>query len=407
MRALRTFLFLAIMVGFCVPAAAGISVTCSGVDDTIALQSAINTAQASGDEVLLPAVACRTTSPLTITDRVSIRGVGYQDDLGASYSTPYASFYPVPAMVKGSSILPGTHDTLQIATNRAVRLTGFQISYNQNAASGSNLAAIRLSDAGGSTDFNNRSVLRDITITNADTGIVLTNAMEFRVDNVNVMYFWTDGIVSNNPHGPSWCDCLITNSTLWGQNLPTVGAQIRVMSGGGLRIIGNKLNVGNGASGSGILLQPSLTVQQTMEPIIIANNSIEGQAVGINIANSNVTNAMITAVVISGNQIWSGVNAIRSNTNGTAKWLSGLSVVGNSLMVVGTPQGGQSVVVLDNANIVQITGNHYALSGGGTGWGNYFGVNTSGVNLQSNSYAPGLTPAFNNGIGNTIGGGSP
>jgi hypothetical protein len=380
---------------------ASVSVTCGGVNDTSALQSAINTAQASGDEVLLPASPCKILAPLTVTDRITIRGVGYQDDGGAGY----AGSSPFNPGLKGSVIYPGAHDAFQITTNAAVLFEKFQIAYNQGAASGSGYAAIR---ASASSAANTRSVFRDITITAADYGLVLTNLLEFRIDNVNVLYGWNGGISVASPNYPSYGDSLITNCTMWG-NGGSGGNQysyhIGVFSGGGLRIVNNKLNVGDGQGGSGIFLDPNLSVAQTTEPIVIVGNSIEGQAVGINIANSNPANATLTEIVITGNQIWSGINAIRVNPNGAGKWFSGFTIAGNALMANGGMN--KTIMYMDNAQIGVITGNQFALSGGGTGWGTNLGAHTTGINIQSNVYAPGVVPAVNGGVSNVVGGGSP
>lgn len=388
---------------------ATVLVSCNGPDDTSAIQAAVNSAETTGDEVVLPVGECHTSAPISITDRVTIRGVGYADDSGAGYAGmatgTWGSLYPLPELIKGSAILPGATDTFDIATNASVHLSDFQISYNQNAASGKHLVAIHLSSAGAGNNYNTRSVLRDISITNADIGVDLTNALEYRIDNVNVLYFWERGYQIDGSNAPSWGDAILSNSTIWGQYVPTGYCSVCILSSGGLRIENNKINVGNGTGSTGILVMPSLTVAQTTEPLVIVGNSIEGQAVGIGFVNANPANAQITEVVITGNQIWSGVNAIRVNTAGTGKWLAGFTVTGNMLMAVGGQ--GKTVMQIDNATMGVVTGNQFALSGGGTGQGIYFGPSVSGVNVQSNTYASGVTPTGGTTTGNTIGGGSP
>lgn len=388
---------------------ASVFTTCGGLNDTSSLQSAITTAQAMGDEVILPSSPCKTTAPLIITDRVTISGVGYADDAGSVYTAfsttgAWGSFYPIPATLKGSVILPGAHDTFRISTNAAVKLTGFQISYNQSSVSGSAITAVKIGPSAGAGAFNTRSVLRDITITNADRGIEFTDAMEFRLDNVNVMYFWERGVITQGTHGPSWGDSVISNSTLWGMDVSSGVCHVCIYSGGGLRIVGSKLNVGNGIGGSGVLIYPNLSQQQTVEPLIISGTSIEGQAVGVNFANANLSGATISEVSIQGGNIWSGVNAIRINGSGSSHWVGGLTVAGVNLMVVGGT--GKTVVALDNIDTAVLTGNTFSLSGGGTGWGTNLGINSTRVNIQSNGYSPGMTPVINSGTGNTIGGGS-
>lgn len=417
---LKTSIYGLLLSGLISSASASVALTCGGVNDTAAMQAAIVTAEATGDEVLLPATPCKTTAPLTITDRVTIRGVGYQFDGGAVYTAlaanTWVSFYPIPTALKGSIILPGAHDAFQIASNNAVKLTDFQISYNQNAVSGSGITAIKVGPASGASAFNVGSVFRDITITNADRGIEFTDTMEFRLDNFNVMYFWEKGVIQQGNQGPSWGDSYIANSTLWGQNVPSGVCHVCIYSGGGLRIVNNKLNVGNGTGGVGVLIYPNLPPiivngvstpqQQTVEPVILSGNSIEGQAVGIAIVNGNPAGATITEVSINGGNIWSGVNTLLVNANGTSRWLNSLTMTGVNLMVVGNGQSGKSVNVINNTETALFVGNTYALSGGGSGQGIYIGSCTFGTNIQSNNYSTGIIPAAGDLTNARIGGGS-
>lgn len=368
-------------------------------DDTPNLQCTADKAAAVGGEMFISPGMYKTTAPVNVSDRITIRGVGYQDDGGNGYNPIFTPFYPIPSSLVGSVILPGAHTTFNITSNRAVKLCDFQISYSQNAASGSNIPAISVAPASG---CNSRSIFRDLCITNCDRGMLLTNCMEYRVDNVNVLYFWQDGIITDSPLYPSYGDSCIQNCTLWGDNGAAGHAHIWLKSGGGIRIVNNKLQAGSHCSG--IFVNPCLTnIQQYVEPLIISDNSIEGQAVGINIANGNVNHANISEVSITGGNIWSNYNAVRINTNGVAQWLNSLSLVGVSLMSVGATGG--PIVQLDNIQSAIITGNTYNFSGGGSGIGNYLGVYSAGVNIQSNRYGAGVSPAGGTLTGNSIGGG--
>jgi hypothetical protein len=343
----------------------------------------------------------KTTSPINICDRITVRGCGYQDDGGFRYNPMLSPFYPLPTGLLGSVVLPCSNTAFNITANRAVKLTDFQIAYNQNAPSGSCIPAIVISPTSG---CNNGSIIRDVCITNPDQGIVLTNCLEFVVDHVPINCFWQDGIVVSSPAYPSFGDSVIINCQIWGAEQSAGHAHICLKAHGGLRIVSNALIGGNGYGGTGIFVNPCLPdVQQYVEPLIISDNSIEGQAVGINVANGNVNHAMITEMSITGGNIWSGINAIRVNTNGVAQWLNTLSIVGVNLMVVGTTQ--QGIVSLDNIQSAIITGNTYNFSGGGAGYGNYLGVYSAGVNIQSNRYGSGVTPAGGTLTGNSIGGG--
>lgn len=397
-----------------------VTITCAGIDDTIALQGAITAAEFTGDKVLLPSMPCKTSAPLNINEHINFSGVGYQADAGIGYwgltqiPMQWLSFIPTLPL-KGSVILPGAHDAFHITSNRAVKMADFQISYNQTAPSGLNLTAIKVAPSAGAGNFNAYSIFRDITITNADRGIELTDTMDFKIDNVNILYFWEKGIITQGNHGPSWGDSTITNSTLWGQNTSAGVCHICLYSGGGLRINNNKLNVGNGSGGVGVLIYPKLPLingvpqQQTVEPLILTGNSIEGQAVGITIVNGNAYNggATITEVSIHGGNIWSGVNTILVPASGSNRWLNSLTATGVNFMVVGNGQSGKSVNVLNNTETALFVGNTYALSGGGTGQGLYLGTNTYGTNVQSNNYSTGIIPAAGDLTNARIGGGSP
>lgn len=366
-------------------------------DDTAAIQAAIRDAEMAGGRLIAPYGRYRTSSPLVISDHLLFEGDGYPDDSGAGYAGSVV-FDP---NLKGTVFYPGAHDAFQVVSNRAICLRQFQIAYNQAAPSGSNLAAIHCAPPVG---CNTRSIFRDITITCADNGIIFNNMMEFRVENVNPLYGFANGFVINNPLYPSWGDCFIEGCTSWGNGVYFT-CHVYVGSCGGLRLINNKMNGGNPATSSGVLINPNLTVLQNVEPLILVGNSIEGQAVGVNFANAYPLTASITEVVLTGNQIWSGTNAIRCNTNGVNKWLNGFTITGNALMSIGA---GQPVVLIDNAQIGTVSANQLVLSGPGNGTGIILGSKTSGINVQSNVYSSNITTPVNNAAGtaNKVGGGS-
>lgn len=370
-------------------------------DDTTAIQAAINDAEAVGGRLIAPRGCYHTTAPLVISDHLLIEGDGYPDDGGALYAAGYGG---IPLVfnnnMKGTVFYPNAHDCFQVTSNNAVQMQQFQICYNQSAPSGSNLIAIHNSPASG---INCHSVFRDIGIQNADNGILMNNMLEFRIDNINILYSFINSIVISNPAYPSFGDSFIQGCTLWGSKVLT--AHINVMSHGGLRIINNKTNDGNPTTSVGVLFNPTLTVAQNMEPIVMAGNSLEGQAVGICFVNAHPTTASMTEVVITGNQIWAGTNAILANTSGTTKWLAGFTICGNVLMTLNGST--QPVILIDNASMGIITGNQIAFSGSPGGTGIILGAKTSGINVQSNVYGANITTKVNNaGTGNTIGGGS-
>lgn len=371
-------------------------------DDTAAIQAAINDAEAVGGRLIAPPGRYHTTAPMVISDHLLFDGDGYPDDGGALYAAGYGG---IPLAfnnnMKGTIFYPGCHDCFQNVSNNAVQMQGFQIAYNQSAPSGSNLAAIRNSPT---TGVNVNSVFRDIAIQAADNGVVLNNMLHFRIDNVNTLNGFQNSISISNAAYPSFGDSSIQNCTLWGSKVLT--AHINVGSHGGLRIINNKFNDGDPTASCGILFNPSLSVIQNMEPVVIVGNSVEGQAVGICFVNAHPTTATMTEVVITGNQIWAGTNAILANTSGTSQWLAGFTITGNVMMTLNG--AAQPVVLIDNASMGVITGNQFAFSGSPGGTGVILGAQTSNINVQSNVYGANIITPVNNAAGtaNRVGGGS-
>jgi len=207
-------------------------------------------------------------------------------------------------------------------------------------------------------------------ISGADNAIQLNNIYEFKIDNLKAVSSWISGLTINSPNYPNNGDSTVINSTFWGNGVAGYLYHVGINSGGGYRIVNNKFNFGSATNTSCIILQPNLAVVQTIEPLIITANSCEASAVGINFNNGNVTNATISQVAITGNQIWTGVAAIFVNSNGVGQWINGLAVSGNFLQIVGG--AAKTVNTLDNINDLRWGSNTIECSGGCSG-------NTTGV----------------------------
>ncbi|MGZ6478233.1 MAG: glycosyl hydrolase family 28-related protein, partial [Bdellovibrionales bacterium] len=369
-------------------------------DDTNTIQSAIDAAQVTGGIVFFPPGSYKTSSSLNVSARIKISGVGYQGDGGRGYlgqGVTQTSGFTASVIVCASS-----HHGIVVTTNDSIVIEGLQITYPSQPSSGTTGIILQANQGAGNS--NTDSILRDVMIAGHSVGIQMINCLDFVIDNCKLMLGWNSGITLASPNYPSYGDSTITNCAIWGNGVPSYTCHIGVFSGGGLRIINNKFNFGNGTKTDAILISPNLSVLQNVEPLLIANNSIEGSACGIVFNNAN-PNGTCSAVTITGNEIWAGVNAILANTFGTGQWLVGFSIVGNTLMVNGGGSG-NSIVVLDSASIGIITGNMFSLARGGTGTAISLGPRSVNINVQSNVYGPGLTPAADNGSGNKVGGGS-
>jgi hypothetical protein len=246
----------------------------------------------------------------------------------------------------------------------------------------------------------------------ADTSLSLINALNFTVSNFKSYLSWTYGAIVSGSNFPSFGDSTIDSGSEFNgccnnaTSLGTGGYQAGVIAQGGvgLRIINNKFNYGVETATTRILLEPSYG-SQSQEPVIIANNSIEGgnSCVGMERVSSSAT---IDLAIIASNEMWCGINTIYVNNNGTGQWVAGLNVTGNHLQINGV--SGATIVNMDNVGGGTFTGNNLGCSGGcstTTGWN--LGAHTTNINVQSNSYAAGITTKVNNaGTGNVVGGGS-
>lgn len=369
-------------------------------DDTAAIQSAIYHAQYTGDSVYLPSGTYPISSSLIISSRIKFYGSGYQSDAVAVYN---ASNISQSSGFLASVIVPlPSVNGIVATTNHAVSLNGFQVIYPTGPIPFPNTTGITIQSDSGSTNANVNSVLRDIVTLGAYYGISFINCLDFVIDNCNSLQSWGGGISLNGSNFPSYGDSTICNSTVWGNGVTSYSYHIALGAGGGLRVVNNKLNFGNGVITSGILINPNLVIAQSVEPLIISNNSIEGCAVGINFANANLTNGIISQVVISANQIWTGVQAILVNTGGSTQWIGGMSITGNCLMVNGGSN--KTCVIIDNAFIGTIAGNTFCLSGGGTtSTGIILNSHSSLFTIGVNAFDSGYTTQVNDlGSNNTI-----
>lgn len=372
-------------------------------DDTAALLAAIAAAQITGAPVYLPQGTYCITSNLAITDRIKFYGSGYQSDAGAVYNSTNIS---QSTGFKASVIVPTANiSAISATTNHAVDLESFQIIYPIGPTAFPGTFGITIQAAAGATSSNVNSIVRNVLTLGAYNGMSMTNALDFVIDNVNLLQGWASGLNVGGSNFPSYGDSVVTNSTFWGNGVTTYSCHICISAGGGLRMINNKMNFGSGTATSGILVAPSLAVVQTTEPLVISGNSIEGSAVGVNFVNGNVANAIISQVVISGNQMWNGSQTILVNTNGVTQWIGAMAITGNTLMVNGNSGSGKTALILDNVGIGSIAGNTFSCSVGCTSsTAILLKANTNYISVGTNGYYSGFdTQVSNLGTNNTTG----
>lgn len=369
-------------------------------DDTAAIQRAINRAQNVGAVLFFPPGSYRISSSLFISSRLSILGSGYQGEGGQVYNVRTLS---QSAGFLGTTFVCAPNVSCFLAsTNFAVNIQGIHICYPTQPDSRSTAMIIRAAD--GPTSANTGTVLRDVLITGHANGIQLINCLDFCIEHCQLTLGYNSGIVLSSPNYPSFGDGTIANCLIWGHGVPQYQSSIAVYSGGGLRLANNKLN-GGGINTNSVVVSPNVPgTPHNIEPLILLGNSIEGAGGNGILFNTASADAFCSGVSLVGNEIWAGTSAIYANTSPWGQWLNGFTISGNVLMV--NAGSGKVVMGLDSAKNGIITGNSFNIAGSGVGTGVNLGADTSSINLQSNSYGPGLQPCSNFGAGNLVGGGS-
>jgi hypothetical protein len=366
-------------------------------DDTANLQAAITAAQTAGNTLYVGPGSYQVTSALNVTSRLTLHGAGYQGDGGQDNIGGFGSYNSAGNITSGSGWLGTTfvcgvlNNCINVATNNAITFEKFQITYPARAVTG--ITGIAAAAAAGGTSNNIGSTFRDLFISGPDVGMSLANFVNFHVDHLTIAP-WTTPIDVSVANYPSFGDSVITNCVLYGRS---IAQGILVHSMGGLRIINNKIVSGT----VGIHFLMNLPGNQ-LEPVVIANNSIEGQLVGIQFNQASGTTSA-SQIAITGNQIYVstyGINVIRNGSN----WLTAFTIASNAITFQSTVGIG---IRLDGATLGMISAN-VIVNGLANGTGGVLSANTCGVNVQSNSYSSGLTARVTNGAGaaNTVGGGS-
>lgn len=358
-------------------------------DDTTAQQAAFTYCVTIGCELYYPPGSYKTTSSLTISSRIKIRGAGFQGDSGGGFGG--STVTQSTGFLASTIVCASTINCIVATTNKSVQVQDLQITYPSGASAGT--TALTIQATAGAGNANTQSSIRNVMITGGDTGIKLTNALNFNVTDNFILYQVAYGMVVNSPNYPSYQQASISNNMFWGAGNAGYLAHILAQAGGDLRIANNKLSTG-GTNTSSISLFGASSGSQSMEPIVIVGNSSEGaqNCLAYNTANASFSSSNI---VVTGNQFWCGGKSILINSFGATQYVLGLTITGNALTV----NGGASVVnvSLDSVSDATVTGNVLNCSGGcSTSTGIALGSLSTRVIVGNNSYAAGFTTKVNN-----------
>lgn len=358
-----------------------------GTDDAGAIQAAITWAQAKGTALHIGRGLYKTGSVPTIAGRLAVFGDGYGGDAGGIYA---GSTAPV---LSGSVILPiSTVNGLSIATNDAVALRDFQISYTGAPVAGGGVKGIAGTSAG--SGANTYSVIRDVCITGADIGVDLLDWYDFDVDHAVVLNAGTTSMHLKVATYPNYSDSAIQGCSFLSG---TVTNHLWVESSGGLRIINNKFNYGNGSAGQAIFINPfdykvgGVSTAFQIEPLLIANNSIEGQIQGVVFERQANSLGGVSALSVTGNEMFVASSSMVFAADGSNEWINGFSITGNTCIC---NVNSSEVMSLDGCQNGTISANSLTGTGSVTGatgvvlGSHVTNVRQSGTVLSSNVALP-------------------
>lgn len=235
--------------------------------------------------------------------------------LGAqTYTLSSAATINRPLIMRGQGdatkiVVPSTQDGIVIATTGPVVLQDFTVTATAPKTGGYGIKF-------NSTGLNVNSRLSNLQIQNQYIGIGMLNAYFWMIRETDVEGSVLIGIEVANPLLPDAGDSLITGCTF----LSTYPANaILQRSGGGLKLIGNKIL--SHANGYGMAMDGMTSV------LVITGNSIEGQS-ACPIILTQAAGGVFSLVTITGNEFGVSSGGIGISVAGSS-WCDRIVVTGN------------------------------------------------------------------------------
>ncbi|MGV9860905.1 glycosyl hydrolase family 28-related protein [Gordonia sp. NPDC003425] len=275
-------------------------------DDTDAIQAALDDVPASGGIVFFPAGRYRVSRDLTARNTTTLMGVRGLDGSGSRIEV--GGNGSAALTLEGNASVLDSIEVGYASTGRAINRIGVRLRgwFSQ---------------------------VRYSRIRGFDVGLEV-GAGYYSVLDSSFREFGTAGIRVNIPstRGDAG-DGSITGNTIERNKARDLGgAGIRWESGGGMRLVNNKIN-GERSMSAGVLIRPVSGVETGV--LLISDNSIEN-FLGSGVSVSDDVRGITNGVVIANNQIAGRVGGRASVGIEVHSELSGLAVTGNSIMYVDT-----------------------------------------------------------------------
>jgi len=297
---------------------------------TAGIQEGINEAVRTGlYAVLVPAGQHDVYAAATMPPGVRLRGIDHQASVLYANSATQDMLHVLAATGTASPVII---ERLGFYT-RLAKTAGFAVVVGNDAAK-----------------FNNFSEILDCWFDTQFGGIDLYNCAYFNVANNK---FHTDApsgtspvwLRSQNPMTTDAGDSMIANNWFFGGTPPVTG--IRWLSGGGLRVIGNKflgLDIGINATG----------LSGSVE-LLCANNIFDNCANG-GVLVVGAAGTMFTDLAVTGNVFTGALNGSFMRFDGNGGTLTRLTVTGNECII---NSGTGTILNLDKVGAISVTGNSF------------------------------------------------
>jgi len=269
-----------------------------------------------------------------------------------------------------------TQNAFSVTSNAPVHFYEFSITATGPQTAG---ACVIVSPSSGE---NGQSHFENLTFTNCWNAIDFEKASGFFVGYNTFLNNVAQAIIVRNTNNADSGDSVISSNNF--QNT-SAGSSIGIYqeSSGGLKIVGNKINVVN----IGIELNAATGISSSILPII--GNSIENcTAQCILLTTQTPAAGQWRAVQIVGNEIMTNAaNAvgIKITAASTPTWLLDVEIVGNTLLINETGTGGVGIAT-DNVTNVNISNNAIENIGGGAGTGITISSATSIGSVRNNTF---------------------
>ena len=339
---------------------------CDGVvDDKVAIQALIDSV-ADGSEIQFPpAKRCRITGELTITKGLTIHGITRPSIGDIESNNPVGS----------TIVLDSTaSNAISINTTKTVMIRNIGIRGQTTATAGA-LVKITGGSYIGALFGSQGTVIENSTFYGGDLQIQLESAIFPRIERNILWNAKSVGILIRNTGDNDQGDQSIANNTI---SLQSTGVGVRFESGGGVKLINNKI-----LSGIYSVVVDRIGTVATSD-FLITGNSLEGFSSAAIFLTRTSGSLGFANIPITGNQIASATNGVFGINTSLAATFGGITISGNTFSLIG---GGVTTCLgIDFLFGVVISSNYF-----GCTQGVVTGANTTGT--VGPNFFNGTTPA--------------